>query len=44
MTAADVRDSLRAAWNRAVRLGDPMRAAHEACSRLGIQNNNAKET
>lgn len=41
VTAADVRDSLRAAWDRAVRLGDPMRAAHEGCARLGIQGGHA---
>lgn len=41
VTAANVRDSLRAAWDRAVRLVDPLQAAHEAASRLGIQNGDA---
>ncbi len=37
LTAADLRAHLRAAWDRALRLVDPLQATHEACSRLGVQ-------
>jgi hypothetical protein len=41
-TAQQLHNHLRDAWDRTLRLVDPIRAAHDTCARLGAQHRNGE--